>query len=94
MVCGVADAGDMLSAILEQQTLATVKGSRLPREGLANKQAILAQYSQVCDGEEYPFPPPALGPATAPLGGQVRGQGSQWAACFGGRVRGHGGQRV
>ena len=49
-----ADAGDVLSEIMEHQTLATVKGTKLSEEERANKQAILAQYAQVSEGEEYP----------------------------------------
>ena len=49
-----ADAGDVLSEIMEHQTLATVKESKLSEEERANKQAILAQYAQVSEGEEYP----------------------------------------
>ena len=40
---------------MEQQTLATVKETKLSAEELANKQAILAQYAQVSEGDEYPL---------------------------------------
>ena len=49
-----ADAGDVLSEIMEHQTLATMKETKLSEEERANKQAILAQYAQVSEGEEYP----------------------------------------
>lgn len=38
-----------------KQSLATVKGKKLTDEERARKEAILAQYSQVSDGEAYPF---------------------------------------
>lgn len=47
--------GELLSEIMGQQTLATVKEKRLTDEEKAHKQAILAQYAQISDGEAYPF---------------------------------------
>ena len=46
--------GDKLSEMLGNQTLATVKERKLTKEEAERKAAILAQYSQVSDGEEYP----------------------------------------
>ncbi|KAK7092141.1 coiled-coil domain-containing protein 43-like [Littorina saxatilis] len=46
------DAGDMLSEIMVTQTLATVKEKSLTAEEKANKQAILAQYSTVSEGDD------------------------------------------
>ncbi|XP_076438066.1 coiled-coil domain-containing protein 43-like [Babylonia areolata] len=46
------DAGDMLCEIMEQQSLATVKENKRSAEEEARKQAILAQYAHVSDGEE------------------------------------------
>ena len=48
------DIGDKLSEMLGKQTLATVKEKKLTKEEAERKAAILAQYSQVSDGEEYP----------------------------------------
>jgi hypothetical protein len=46
---------DKLAEIMENQSLATVKEVKLTDEEKAHKQAILAHYAQVSDGEEYPF---------------------------------------
>ncbi|KAL8589175.1 hypothetical protein ACOMHN_052513 [Nucella lapillus] len=46
------DAGDMLSEIMEQQTLATVKENRMTPEERAHKRAIMAQYAHLSDDEE------------------------------------------
>ncbi|KAK3780204.1 hypothetical protein RRG08_010598 [Elysia crispata] len=46
------DIGDKLSEMLGKQTLATVKEKKLTKEEAERKAAILAQYSQVSDGEE------------------------------------------
>ena len=51
-----SDKGDQLSQILATQTLATVQERKLTKEESERKAAILAQYGQVSDGEEYPFP--------------------------------------
>lgn len=51
----VVDIGEKLSAIFEKQTLATVQEKKLTKEEADRKAAILAQYGQVSDGEEYPF---------------------------------------
>lgn len=49
------DIGDKLSEMLGKQSLATVKEKTLTVEERARKNAILAQYAQVSDGEEYLF---------------------------------------
>ncbi|GFS14774.1 coiled-coil domain-containing protein 43 [Elysia marginata] len=46
------DMGDKLSEMLGKQTLATVQEKKLTKEEAERKAAILAQYSQVSDGEE------------------------------------------
>ena len=43
-----------MHSIMEQQARQLVNARQVSTDGAARKAAILAQYSQVSDGEEYP----------------------------------------
>ncbi|XP_025090115.1 coiled-coil domain-containing protein 43-like [Pomacea canaliculata] len=71
------DIGEKLAELMGKQSLATVKGKKLTDEERARKEAILAQYSQVSDGEatdEEPDDPGGASSQTSSGGHKGKGE--------------------